>query len=213
MTNPDLNPPRPNPLSFGLAIILLSLGLGHTTITLGQTSVAVSPLPPRAPVTKVFDYDASGNVTYIGTALAIQPREERFTRTACVGCFGLTSIAVTTNVATATTVQNHGLLPKMKIVVRNATVDTDLNGTYQIATVPSATTFTFATSSVADATYTEATLEFATSAPRTSRPMWQIKCFNLGTTGGASGQVVAIMNNSGEWLKQVWDNRTSLPCQ
>jgi len=71
----------------------------------------------------------------------------------------LTNIVVATNVGTATTAAAHGLSASDPFTVQDATVDTDLNGTYTIATTPSPTTLTFATTDVADATYTEATLK------------------------------------------------------
>jgi hypothetical protein len=70
----------------------------------------------------------------------------------------LTSIVVAANVATATTAAAHGLWIGQKVTIAGATVDTDLNGGYTIASTPTSTTFTFATVSVANATYTEATL-------------------------------------------------------
>jgi len=71
----------------------------------------------------------------------------------------LTDIVVLTNVGTATTDAVHNLSTSDPFTVQDATVDTDLNGTYTIATTPSPTTLTFATTDVADATYTEATLK------------------------------------------------------
>lgn len=71
----------------------------------------------------------------------------------------LTNIVVLTNVATATTAAAHGRSSGEKLTVQDATVDTDLNGNYTIASTPSPTTLTFATTDVADATYTESTLK------------------------------------------------------
>ncbi len=84
-----------------------------------------------------------------------------FTRAAST----LTSISVTTNTATATTSAAHGLHVGQSIVVAGATVDTDLNATYAIATVPTSTTFTFTTVNVTGAptVYTESTLGITVS--------------------------------------------------
>ena len=70
----------------------------------------------------------------------------------------LISIAVNTNVGTATTLSPHQLTAGDTVVVSGATVDTDLNDTYVVATTPTTTTFTFTTASVADGSYTDATL-------------------------------------------------------
>jgi hypothetical protein len=77
----------------------------------------------------------------------------------------LTSIAVSSNVATATIPVAHYMVTGDRVTVSGATVDTDLNGIYPIASTPTPTTFTFATTSVADATYTDAALAIA-AAPK-----------------------------------------------
>lgn len=74
----------------------------------------------------------------------------------------LTSIVVSTNVATATTGAAHGLVPGSQVTISGATVDTSLNATYTVLTTPAPTTLTFTTSSVSDATYTESTLVMTT---------------------------------------------------
>lgn len=86
----------------------------------------------------------------------------------------LINIIVSTNVGTALTVADHGLQVGNIVIISGATVDTDLNGTYVIASVPSTKSFTFATIDVADATYVDATLQYATTAPRTTEPIWAI---------------------------------------
>lgn len=77
----------------------------------------------------------------------------------------LTSIAVATNVGTATTVAAHKVSVDDLITVQGATVDTDLNNSYTVASVLTPTTFTFPTVDVADATYTESTLRVDGDAP------------------------------------------------
>lgn len=69
----------------------------------------------------------------------------------------LTSIAVATNVGTVTW-PAHGLEAGCSVTISGATVDTDLNGTYIIATVSTVDAFTITTAAVADGTYTESTL-------------------------------------------------------
>jgi hypothetical protein len=89
----------------------------------------------------------------------------------------LTSIAVSTNTATATTAADHGITVDASITVSGATVDTDLNGTYVVLTVATPTTFTFTTASVGDATYTEATLQFTHTGARDTEAIWSIQKF------------------------------------
>ncbi len=105
-----------------------------------------------------------------------------------------------TNVGTVTTAAAHGLAVNDRVTVSGATVDTDLNGVYAIVTVGSSTTFTITTVSVADATYTESTLKFTTTAPRTTLPIWGIQKFTYATSvlqatqwagGSSTGQVCA----------------------
>jgi hypothetical protein len=60
------------------------------------------------------------------------------------------------------------------VTIAGATIDTDLNGTYTIATTATATTFTFTTANVSDATYTEATLNVSTPYARDSQLVWSI---------------------------------------
>jgi len=132
--------------------------------------------PPVTAWTVLYFYDGSDNLEFVCFARPVQP-EKTFARSDA----SLTSIAVSTNVATATTAAAHGLQIGNKIVVSGATVDADLNGTYIIASVPSSTTFTFATASVSDGTYTEATLQFVTTAPRTSEPIWAVSRYQYST--------------------------------
>ncbi len=88
--------------------------------------------------------------------LIVKLREPALSVTKAAGT--LTSIAVATNVGTVTW-PAHGLEASCSITISGATVDTDLNGTYTIASVLTADTFTITTAAVANATYTEATLK------------------------------------------------------
>lgn len=123
--------------------------------------------------------------------------------------YALTNIVVLTNVGTVTTASAHGLGVNDKIVIAGATIDTDLNGTYKIATVGSTTTFTIATVAVADATYTEAGLKFTTNAPRTTQPIWSISKFAL----TASVLQSVKWANGTAAMNQICDNSVTLPAQ
>jgi hypothetical protein len=128
--------------------------------------------PPVSAWTALYFYNATPSLEYICLARSKQP-EKVFARSDN----SLTSIAVSSNVATATKAIAHGLQIGNRIVVSGATVDVDLNGGYVIATVPSTKTYTFATAGVGDATYTEATLQIAVTAPRTTEPIWAINLY------------------------------------
>ncbi len=154
--------------------------------------------PPVRAATSLLFYDGSGNVIYRCRAWSTQN-----TSTFARSDSSLTSIVVLTNVGTVTTAAAHGLQVNNSITISGATVDTDLNGTYVIATVPSTTTFTIATASVANATYTESTLQFTTRAPRTSAPIWEIDKFTV--TGS---NTTAIQSSGGvSTLNAICDNR------
>jgi hypothetical protein len=70
----------------------------------------------------------------------------------------LTSIAVAANVGTVTW-PAHGLEAGCSVTLSGATVDTDLNATYIIATAPTVDTFTIPTVAVGNGTYAESTLK------------------------------------------------------
>lgn len=121
-----------------------------TTFTFRTVSVANATYTESTLVASVTPYQDCASATSIQNFLRLDST--------------LTSITVAANVATVTTAAAHGLTHTgQQATVVGATVDTDLNGTYSIATIPTSTTFTFATAAVADATYTEATLAVVVS--------------------------------------------------
>ncbi len=120
----------------------------------------------------------------------------------------LTSIVVLTNVGTVTTVSDNGFKVNDKIVISGATVDTDLNGTYAIATITSSKIFTIATVAVANATYTESTLKFTTTAPLTTLPIWGIQKFTVATS-----LITQTQWANGTTTGQICDNRATLTYQ
>lgn len=161
--------------------------------------ITIPDRPNPDAVTEMRFYDGSNNLEYVGYA-----RSKVLTRwRKDAGAF--TSIVVSSNVATVNKTA-HGLLVNQRVDFLGATVDTDLNGSRIIASVPNANSFTVATASVADATYTENTLEIQTYAPPTSAPVWAIKrIFNPGATASriawAEGKAA---------FDQVLDNRATL---
>ena len=150
-----------------------------------NTPVVISPANPPTMFEQVLFYDGSGNLQYIckapkqssqytwGITLANGTRQNT-----------LTNIVVSTNTATATTGNNHGLQIGNLITVAASTTAA-LNGNYVVLTTPSATTFTFTTVGVADATYSNAAMTLSTWASLTSQPWWSITKLTT-TTGNLS---------------------------
>ncbi len=168
--------------------------------------VNVSISSPTVGYTDLFFYSGS-DIQYACKAKSIQPTHT-FSRTAPTP-YRLTSIVVLTNVGTVTTVSDNGFKVNDKIVITGATVDTDLNGTYSIATITNSKVFTITTVAVADATYTEATLGFATTAPLTSLPIWAVQKYTVVSTA-----VTAIQwANGTSGTSQICDNRATLSYQ
>lgn len=125
----------------GGASLPASTGLGYTATNVGDgdyiTGFAV-------PTTGGVEFDLSGFFVQGadgGSTYAVTGTE-------------FTSVAVATNVGTVT-LAAHGLSVGDSVTIRGATTDADLNASYTVASVPSADTFTIATSSVSDGTYNE----------------------------------------------------------
>lgn len=137
---------------------------------------AQSPFPAGSALRSLFYYDGSSNLQYVCSALQFQGTATTYTKAATT----ITNIAVATNVATAT-VPAHGLSVGARFTISGATVDTDLNATYTILTIAT-NTFTFATSAVADATYTDAGMVITTYEPVTSAAVWAIQVFSYTST-------------------------------
>ena len=126
--------------------------------------------PPNTPYSYLIFRDGSNNIEYICRALSRQPSFDwRVSDTT------LTSIVVSSNTATVTTASAHGLAVGNQVSVFGSAVAA-LNGGYQVATV-GATTFTFTTSGVSDATYNNAELGVGTTAPRSNASIWSIQKF------------------------------------
>lgn len=162
------------------------IALSLCACAFGQSPVTLTDQPAPEALERLHYRDGSSNYEYECVAKA-RSATSYFTRSAStslqpgttIATATLTSIVVLTNVATATTSGAHGLRIGARVTVLGATVDEDLGSSavpknYTIASVPSSTTFTFATSSVADATYNESTLYFSTQQPRSNSNAWAI---------------------------------------
>lgn len=159
-------------MKIGIALLLAGSAWGQ-----GQAVSQVSDPPPTA-VLNLFYYDGSSNLQYVCSARQNQMRDTTQKRSDST----LTNIVDAANTSTVTTATAHGLYIGARVTITGATVDTDLNGTYTVATVPSSTTYTITTASVSDATYTESTLVITTYYPLTTLPVWAIKVLTYATT-------------------------------
>ena len=131
----------------------------------------LSEAPARFGWQRLCYYDASGNLTYICFA----PLSAITSAAVSLAAGTLTNVVVSTNVGTANTVAPHGLTVGSKVVLTGWTVDEQLNGTYEIATVPTPTSFTIPTTDVSDATYTDPTGVVTGTGIRDTSPCWAIQ--------------------------------------
>jgi hypothetical protein len=96
----------------------------------------------------------------------------------------LASIVVATNVGTVTTSSAHGLWVGARVTVSGSGTAA-LNASYVVATVPSTTTYTIATSGVPDAAYSTG-LVITTNSPLLTSPVWSVTVmhYTAGTLDG-----------------------------
>lgn len=181
------------------------LALAGLALAQDGTPVNVSISAPLVGYTDLFFYSGS-DIQYACRARSQQP-------TATFGVsastpYVLTSIVVLTNVGTVTTVSDNGLKVNDRIIVTGGS-DTDLNTTYAVATVTNAKVFTIVTSAVSNGIYNSAGVQFTTTAPRTSMPIWSIQKFT-----SVASQITASQWAAGtSGTSQICDSRTSLQYQ
>ena len=156
--------------------------------------------PPAPPYVQLLDYSGT-SLVYTGFAVQYLQSTSQcsYLGSACIqrSDSTLTSIAVSSNVATVTCSTACGVWKGQRVTVSGATGDTDLNATYTVTstTDTAATTYTFTTSGVSDGTYNESTLRIATNQPLTTQAVWAIQCLkydgssNLISTYWANGSV------------------------
>lgn len=158
--------------------------------------------PPPRGWCQLFDYDGT-DLIYQGWAQSVNELTEW-----SIDNGGLTSIADSGTTATVTTAANHGLQTGNQIKVSGAS-DADLDGTYVI-TVTGATTFTFTSANVTDATYNTSRLRITTQAPRTNRPVWAIK--RIFYTSNITTRI-GWAEGTPERQTFAWDSRTTYAYQ
>lgn len=194
----------------------IPLGIGFLGAQQRGQLVDVSPYPGRNEPTRLMFYNATThNLEYMCLTPPVGPwglqanvpASFSWTRSAST----LTSIVDATNTSTVTTSTAHGLQIGNSITVSGATVDTDLNGTYVIQTVPTTTTFTITTANVGDATYTESTLVVTTTAPRSTVGIWAIARYQYTDTNNTTSVTISQWagNGSGSY-NNICDSRATL---
>lgn len=159
-------------------LLLLALALPCVSQN-SDPAVSMSGGPPSRGWTALYKYTIISSADYI-EYICLAPTNQLPLSAS------ITQIVDSSNTATVTTAVAHGLSVNNKVVIAGVTGDTDLNGTYVILTVPSSTTFTFTSASVTDATYNNTGITLTSSAPRTNLPIWAIKKYTYGGTGGTS---------------------------
>lgn len=133
-------------------------------------AVSISGGPPIKSWTSQIFYTTISSADYIEyICYARTPQKS--------AALSITQIVDSGTTATVTTSVAHGYSVGNQIIIAGVTVDTDLNGTYAIATVGSTTTFTVTSASVTDATYNNTGITSTSQAPRTTDPIWAIKKF------------------------------------
>lgn len=163
-----------------------------TTINIGEENGSLG-------VTTLNFYDGNGNLIYVCKS----PSGERVPYVFSVAAGNLTNIVVSGGMATVTTPANHGLQVGNLVTVSGSATSA-LNGAVIIVTVPSATTFTFATAA-APATYTDASA--STIAPRSSAAMWSIA---KQTFNGTNQLTLRQYAGGSTGYTQIADNRATL---
>ena len=170
------------------------------------TPVEVVAFPSSNVATRLF-HDGSNNLIYLCLTTPSGPWANGSVPATFSWTFTgstLTSIVVSTNVATATTSTAHGLAIGNQVVVAGSGTSA-VNGTFVIASVPSSTTFTYA-DTVADGTYTTG-ITLTTAAPRSTAGIWSVwqgvySGNTLASFGWASGSSRSYVN--------ICDNRATL---
>ena len=201
---------RPKPLCFWRAeragvdtlrkklayIFLATVALATAqTAQYNGTPVRISAGPDSVDYTTLIEYNGSNLPVYKGTAATAQP-----TFTWSISGSTLTSIVDSSNTATVTTASAHGLKVGNKVTIAGVLSDTDLNGTYYVASAATSTTFTITTANVTDATYNAAGTQVSTNAPRTTAAIWKITFYQY------DGSNNLVSSSNSPW-SSIWDNR------
>lgn len=177
--------------------------------------VAISGGPAARGWTNLYFYTTISGADYVEYICSAPTQRNLET-------LSVTQIVDSSNTATVTTSAAHGLAVGNRVQIAGVTGDTDLNGTYVIATVGSTTTFTYTSASVTDATYNNAGITLQTTAPRSTQPIWAITKFSYGGAA-TTNQVIReqwavkagseISSPSNPSTQHVCDDRAALAYQ
>lgn len=184
-----------------LIVCLLSLATVY-----GQVNQRNPQLPPDSAFQETYRpyVDGSNRIIYECVALQNSGRSvfaltanlsSQPKRLSTAAVVTLVSIADSSTTSTITFSGAHGLAIGDSITIAAATTDTDLNGTYEVATVPGSTTVTITTASVTDATYTDATMTVETTAPRGVDLVWSIRKYFYTSTNTIPDQIRYLRNS------------------
>lgn len=170
-----------------------------------QQETILSPKPSTAGIATVMDYSGTSMI-YMGKAPSPTPWTHAFSVATCATtsvywphCSQMTNIVDSSNTGTVAAA-SHGLKVGDRITVAGGT-DTDLNTSYQVATVVDANSFTITTASVTDATYTTG-LIITTRAPRSTEAIWKIQKFVY----DGSSNLISILTSGAQ---ATWSTRTT----
>ena len=151
-------------------------------------AMAMSGGPASRAWTRMYFYKAITAVDYVEYVCYAPVAQPSLTNRSAQGGtpYTVTQIVTTGSVATVTTSAAHGFQPDHQVTVGGVTgAGTGLNGSNKIATVPSSTTFTFA-SAVTSGTYNNSGITLTSSAARSNGVIWGIQRYYYGGTDGTS---------------------------
>lgn len=200
-------------LAIALSAIVVQVYLLYTQppsqIVEAQTTPAPEPAqsvtqidgpPPNAYYTR-FDYDGSNNIIYRGWARAQNKRTEWTIDAGTLVNFVDSGTTGTVNFTNA-----HNLEAGMIITFENFTGDTDINGTYIIATIVDTDTITVTTANVTDATYNNGGARAYTICARTGDLVWSIQRM---TYTGTNLITQKFADGASARFTHAWDSRTT----
>lgn len=195
---------------FTFSIVFAAVATAIWAQSIGQP-VSIVQYPNETP-TIFMDYNGGTNLTYLCVASPLNKTstQSNYAYSLSVAAGTLTSIVVSTNTGTVTTVNAHGLMVGQTTTVSGSTT-TALNGSYVVQTVPSTTTFTITTAGVGNATYNNGPLTVAGSVPLLTSPIWSIRHFTYDGNNNLTGTQCA--NGACNLQTNICANRASLSYQ
>jgi hypothetical protein len=188
-------------ISFILALLLAGVANGQQPVRVVDGKGADAVVSPGSYTS--LGFNTGGALTYECISYPLGPLT---TWTYSAG--DITGIVDSSNTATITFAAAHGLRVGNRITISGST-STQLNTTFLVATAPDTTSVTITTASVTDATYTTG-VKITTTAPLTSKAVWNIAYFTYDATGLWTSTTWAEGSRK---FDQVCDNRATLAYQ